>query len=202
MKLLARESQSEDISPKSSIVVDQLQVLSEEVTVEESTPKTEEDNITLEDKIRAWSIKYFKHDEIVNLHNPKWEGDLYMEPPLDIVDNIHDTLIVADAIREEWAKRVGHKGNPRVRVNSGWRPLEYNRLVGSTDTSEHVQFRALDLSPMNGDYEGFAECAKDVVARMRKEDGLNIGVGYYGRSRFVHIDTNAEGKRKNRTWNQ
>jgi hypothetical protein len=167
--------------------IQEVYVSVQELPVEEF-PKSRK---TFEEYIKEWGIQHFKFTEFVTLHNRNWKGELYIEPDEDIIENIKDTALVADAIREAWGSGVG--------INSGWRPLVYNRLVGSTDTSEHVFFKALDLKPSNGKFDEFVKCAEKVVKKMRQE-GMNIGFGIYLNSKFIHIDTNADGKRRNRNW--
>jgi len=98
-------------------------------------------------------------------------------PPLEIWGNIIPTLKLADAIRKEWGKPV--------RVFSGFRTVAYNSAVGGAKNSQHLYFRALDISPQNGEVREFTEVVRGVVKRWRRE-GNSVGMGTY--SGFVHID--------------
>jgi len=132
-----------------------------------------------------WGVRHFSPEE-VTLHR-QWGK--HVLPPESKKNNIHKTILLADTIREVW-------GDP-VRCNSGYRSPEYNKLVGGSEKSEHVEFRAMDLSPINGDIKGFSEVVRAVVEGARTA-GWNVGVGFY--STFCHIDVDAEGKKKNRSW--
>jgi uncharacterized protein YcbK (DUF882 family) len=139
----------------------------------------------LEQLLKKWNIKYFSVDEIT-LHR-RWDKNIL--PPKRKLSNIKHTIILADAIRKVWGKPV--------RVNSGYRNSEYNKLVGGAPTSEHEQFKALDLSPIDGNIEEFRKVLVAVVTGARAA-GFNVGLGLY--DTFCHIDTNASNKNTNRNW--
>lgn len=139
----------------------------------------------LKKNLKKWNIRFFSADEIT--FHRRWNKHIL--PPKDKIYNIKDTIILADAIREAWGDSV--------RVNSGYRNPEYNKLVGGAPTSEHEQFKALDLSPVRGNIEDFREVVRHVVIGARAA-GFNVGLGFY--NTFCHIDTNAEGKNRNRSW--
>lgn len=132
-------------------------------------------------------IRYFSALEITRIRRT---GQLNI-PPVDMWGRILPTLEIADAIRERY-------GGP-VRVRSGYRPLSYNRtLPDSSDTSEHIAFRATDIAPVDGDIERFTRVVRDVVAEYRAKD-FNVGLGVY--STFVHLDTDADARKgRNRNW--
>jgi hypothetical protein len=94
---------------------------------------------------------------------------------------------LADAIRTGWGSGV--------RCNSAYRPVEYNRLVGSQDTSQHVAFRAMDLSPVHGSLSKFYSVARAAVEAYRKT-GKIVGFGIY--NTFIHIDVG--GRKANADW--
>jgi uncharacterized protein YcbK (DUF882 family) len=85
-----------------------------------------------------------------------------------------ETIRIADEVRE-------FVGKP-VTPSSGCRCLEYNRRVGSDDTSQHVKARAIDLPVDNPRevYDWLCERYQDVY-----------GLGVY--KTFVHIDTRTNG---------
>jgi hypothetical protein len=93
-------------------------------------------------------------------------------PPCELWGNIVPTLRVA-----EWLR--GHFGT-LVIVNSGYRDAAYNRAVGSTDNSMHVQFRAMDIV-----LPGISS-ARVVQALETHPEASRMGIGTY--SSFVHID--------------
>lgn len=108
------------------------------------------------------------------------------QPPCALLPNILPTVQLADAIRRQW-------GGPVI-CRSGYRSPAYNRLVGSDPTSQHVQFRAMDLAPAAGDLDAFVALCARVVATWREEH--IVGFGLY--DTFVHIDTGRYGH--HRTW--
>ena len=72
-------------------------------------------------------------------------------------------------------------GGARVTVVSGYRPLEYNRAIGSEDDSQHVQGRAADVQVEGRTPEEVHEAA----LRLHRELGIG-GLGIY--DDFVHVD--------------
>jgi len=69
-------------------------------------------------------------------------------------------------------------GKPII-LNSAFRPLGYNRLIGSSDGSMHVKSRAFDVSMANHNPAVFEAAARKV--------GFT-GFGFYRRNNFMHID--------------
>ena len=74
-------------------------------------------------------------------------------------------------------------GGAKVTVISAYRPLPYNRAIGSEDTSQHVQGRAADI-----EVEGHsAEHVHATALRLYEVGELEIGgLGIY--DSFVHLD--------------
>lgn len=148
------------------------------------------------EKFDAWLLSagvrdYFSPREFGRLHNARWKGLSWELPPESLWENIRGAIEIAYAVREAW-------GSPVVIVSS-WRPLLYNRLVGSTDTSMHVSFRALDLRPANGKYKKFESLVERIVLE-RRAAGDVVGFGRYPKSStpFVHVDTGYYAR--SRTW--
>ena len=67
-------------------------------------------------------------------------------------------------------------------IDSGYRTEEYNRSIGGARNSQHVQGRALDLCPSNGNLPALQN-----AVRQARAAGLINGIGYY--PTFVHMDT-------------
>lgn len=143
--------------------------------------------MTLQDLLDQHGIRFFGAHE---LHGRETRGGPFViVPPVDLWPNIIPTLELADEIREKM-------GSP-LHVWSGYRSPEYNTLVGGSPTSEHMEFRALDLhSPT--DYERLKAIAAEVMDHAAAR-GLRTGLGTYDDSRFLHIDTGAE-KARYRRW--
>ena len=127
------------------------------------------------------NINYFTEDELT--YHRRW--DRHITPPDSKINNIKHTILLADTIREQWGDSVS--------VFSAYRSPDYNKLVGGADKSQHIQFKAMDLSPANGEIEKFIEMVRYIVAGARVA-GLEVGLGIY--DSFVHIDTCA----RNRSW--
>lgn len=89
----------------------------------------------------------------------------------------------------EWIR--GHYGFP-VKLNSAYRTEAYNRQIGGARLSQHVQGRALDLTPVAG---GSLRRLVESV-RAARDAGLVQGLGLY--DNFVHADCG--GRTRNATW--
>ena len=85
-------------------------------------------------------------------------------------------------------------GGKPIKVISGYRPLEYNRKLGSDDTSQHVQGRAADFQ-----IAGVAPKAIwDRMLALRHVGRIEIGgAGVY--DEFCHIDVRGGSLR---TWDE
>ena len=74
-------------------------------------------------------------------------------------------------------------GGKPVRIVSAYRPLEYNRKIGSEDTSQHVQGRAADFQIAGVE----PKAIWDRMLALRHIGRLEIGgAGVY--DEFVHVD--------------
>lgn len=74
-------------------------------------------------------------------------------------------------------------GGARITVISGYRPLPYNRALGSKDDSQHVQGRAADIQVEGHSPEAVHAAALKLYERGELEIG---GLGIY--DSFVHLD--------------
>lgn len=134
-------------------------------------------------------IEHFGAGELYRHHNDAWPYEIDYPPPTGLAENIRETIVLADEIRDRW-------GSP-VTVLSGWRSPVYNDLLGSADNehrgaedSQHLYFHALDLQPTDGRYIAFAKHCERIVGEWRDE-GRVVGLGLY--STFVHVDTGRYG---------
>lgn len=139
----------------------------------------------LQQVLDDYQIRFFRAGELTLLRR----FGTHAEVPKALIPNIIPTVRIADTIRAAY-------GSP-ILVVSGMRPDSYNKLVGGSPTSEHTVFKALDLRPADGDMARFRVIVAAVVQAYR-DMGVNVGLGYY--NTFIHIDTNAIGKTRNRTW--
>lgn len=94
---------------------------------------------------------------------------------LDTMDA--ETLMVADDARE-------FVGKP-ITPSSGARCLNHNRAVGSTDGSQHVKCRAIDLP---------VDDPKALYDYLSRKYSGKYGLGLY--DTFVHIDTKTGASRR------
>lgn len=132
--------------------------------------------------LKQAGVRHFTAAELVQSHKGS--------PPQSMWGHIVATALLADKIRDAWQEPV--------RVVSGYRSREYNAKVGGSKKSMHMEFRAMDLTPANGQVAMFTAIAEQIVAAERRA-GLNIGLGLY--DTFIHIDTSAPTGR-NRTWDE
>ncbi len=132
--------------------------------------------------LKAAGIRHFRASEIV------LPGRGF--PTESMWPNILGALRLADKIRDAYGSAV--------RVVSGYRSPEYNAKVKGAPKSMHLEFRALDIQPADGDISRFIDVCAKLVYDERKA-GVNVGFGQY--DTFVHIDTGA-GTGKNRTWDE
>lgn len=135
--------------------------------------------------IEREEIKNFRAEELGRLLNPKWEGERFMLPNKEDLENIVFTLAIAQAVRDVM-------GEP-VHVVSGYRPPEYNALVGGSPGSQHMQFRALDIKPDNperlGEMVFWAHISMFHALQYPGNKGHERGaVLTYPNDGFVHID--------------
>ena len=95
-------------------------------------------------------------------------------PSKDLWPNFWPTIEIADEVRGRIAKPL--------KISSAYRSPSYNRSVGGARYSQHVEFRAIDISaPKTTLKKLYAE-----LLQMRKE-GHKIAIGRY--PTFIHIDT-------------
>jgi uncharacterized protein YcbK (DUF882 family) len=132
--------------------------------------------------LKAAGIKHFRASEIVHV------GKGF--PTEAQWPNILGALRLADKIRDAYGSAV--------RVVSGYRSPEYNAKVKGAPKSMHMEFRALDIQPVDGGITDFAQICGKLVHDERKA-GINVGFGMY--DTFCHIDTGAS-TGKNRTWDE
>jgi hypothetical protein len=134
-------------------------------------------NAALNDMLRAAGVVNFAGWELCKAYSPRWKGDRYQVPPESLRRNIIPAAQFAQALRDI----VG-----RVDVLSGYRTGAYNVIVGGSQNSRHVSFHALDLRPLEADWDTFLAAAARLVEAWRSQ-GHMVGFATYGR-RFIHID--------------
>ena len=99
-------------------------------------------------------------------------------PSTEIEQNIEELLGVLDGLREFYGKPI--------RITSGFRCTELNKLVGGSPTSAHVIGYAADLQPVQGSFEEF----KAEVLRWLDKSGVKFDQCIIERSKsaqWVHF---------------
>ena len=90
--------------------------------------------------------KYFKVAEMLNSETAA-KNNIQNTPSAEVQQNIEELLEVLDGLREFYGKPI--------KITSGYRCAELNKLVGGSPTSAHVIGYAADLQPIQGSFEEF-----------------------------------------------
>ena len=90
--------------------------------------------------------KYFKVAEMLKSETAE-KNQINNTPSAEIEQNIEELLEVLDDLREFYGKPI--------KITSGYRCNELNKLVGGSPTSAHVIGYAADLQPVQGSFEEF-----------------------------------------------
>ena len=90
--------------------------------------------------------KYFKVAEMLRSETAD-KNKIQNTASAEVQQNIEKLLEVLDGLRE-------HYGKP-IKITSGFRCAELNKLVGGSPTSAHVIGYAADLQPVQGSFEEF-----------------------------------------------
>ncbi|MDP2607292.1 MAG: D-Ala-D-Ala carboxypeptidase family metallohydrolase [Deltaproteobacteria bacterium] len=87
----------------------------------------------------------------------------------------------------------------KMTVLSGWRPKIYNDAIKGASNSQHLYGRAADLTAFGVPTKSLYEVALKMARSGEIDQG---GIGYYPRSRFVHVDTRCVYGMKAARWSQ
>lgn len=90
--------------------------------------------------------KYFTVAEMLKSETAE-KNKIQNTPSVEVGQNIEELLGVLDDLREFYGKPI--------RISSGYRCTELNKLVGGSPTSAHVIGYAADLQPVQGSFEEF-----------------------------------------------
>ena len=123
--------------------------------------------------------KYFSFRELIYSHTADAYG-IENVPTFEQIDNLNRLcrLVLDDA-------RM--KLNAPIRVNSGFRSVELNKIVGGVYNSQHCKGLAADLSCNN------MELLFDILAKNENVDQLLNE--YNGKSRWIQISIAPEGQK-------
>ena len=105
--------------------------------------------------------------EELNKHN--------FDLPQEVLDNLKMLAVQLEIIRAHF--------NVPVTINSGYRNLEYNRNIGSKDSSQHVLGTAADIVVEGVRPDDVADAIEFLIMGGMLKEG---GVGRY--SSFTHYD--------------
>lgn len=89
--------------------------------------------------------KYFTLAEMLKSETAE-KNQINNTPSAEIEQNIEELLIVLDGLREFYGP---------IKITSGYRCTELNKLVGGSPTSAHVIGYAADLRPVGDTFENF-----------------------------------------------
>ena len=111
--------------------------------------------------------------------------------PIELYTSAHGTAEMMERIRAHLSSIAG-KPAP-ILITSGYRSPSLNRAIGSSDTSDHTQARAVDFkAPMFGSAHAVALALAPVVSV------LGIGQLIYEFGSWVHVSTRLPDKVINR----
>ena len=106
--------------------------------------------------------------EELNKHN--------FDMPDEVLDNLKMLAVQLEIIRAHF--------NAPVNINSAYRSLEYNRSIGSNDTSQHVLGKAADIVVDGYTPDEVADAIEFLIETGMIKQG---GLGRY--NTFTHYDT-------------
>ena len=95
--------------------------------------------------------------------------------PDEVLDNLKMLAVQLEIIRAHF--------NAPVIINSGYRNLDYNRNIGSKDTSQHVKGTAADIVVKDVSPDEVADAIEFLINTGMLKEG---GVGRY--NTFTHYD--------------
>lgn len=90
--------------------------------------------------------RYFKVAEMLKSETAD-KNQINNTPSAEIEQNVEELLEVLDDLREFYGKPI--------RITSGFRCAELNKLVGGSPTSAHAVGYAADLQPVGDTFENF-----------------------------------------------
>ena len=134
----------------------------------------------LQNKLNYYKIKNFTIDEIT----------LGRKIPKHLLWNILPTIRVLQELRNKFDKPII--------INSTYRSPSYNKLVGGSKNSLHLEFNAIDFTIEDKEYlrNLFLQLHiwdKEYHFKFLPKAG-SMGIGFY-ENKFIHLDTRATLKR-------
>ena len=105
--------------------------------------------------------------------------------------NLGDRQQISRELLKKFEEVRKSYGSP-IRITSGYRCLEHNRVIGSTDKSQHVTGDALDLQPMAFQNRDQLERLYSACIRVFKAVGDARDRSPIWLNNFVHVDTRSD----------
>ena len=136
-----------------------------------------------EHEMKLWlldhGVRYFSARELAPVgrtaKNRAGETAVLTAPPTEWWLRMLPTLRAADWLREA-------TGTP-LTITSAWRDVEYNRIIGGAQNSQHAQFRALDIVSMTHSPDEMASLLEHYP------EAHTLGIGIYPGKNFLHVDS-------------
>ena len=119
-------------------------------------------------------------------------------PPASVRVHLTETITLLECIRAEWEEYCERDslGTPAIRVSSGYRSPELNKVVGGVKNSAHVEGYAADLQPVNGNQDEFEKFFATEFSHMGYAFDQII-IERSKSSRWVHVGyKRADGKQR------
>lgn len=105
-------------------------------------------------------------------------------PAINGMPESYDYVRVSPALIEALEEIRARVGQPLI-ILSGYRPPDYNRAVGAKSDSTHVDGLAADICCTGLTTEDLRDICNEVI-------GQSGGVGYYSKSKYVHVDVRGQ----------
>ena len=97
-------------------------------------------------------------------------------PSEEIKKRLQILIEFLNPLREAWGSGI--------RINSGYRCPELNKVVGGVDTSAHKEGWAIDMYPVNNKFEDFKQF---IIAYLKDKNFDQCIVERSGRSQWIHL---------------
>jgi len=136
---------------------------------------------TFSDGFQRLRIRHFSYREFLYLgagHNDTRSRGYGLNgtPPKRLWPDIFRLALLADELR--------NRLNAPIKLLSVYRSERYNAAIGGAPLSQHKEGKAMDCtSPQKP-----ATALHRVALGARKDGLFEGGIGYYGKSNFVHVD--------------
>lgn len=130
---------------------------------------------SFQDLVASWKLRYFSSAELLTKGASNGRLRLNTDPPRELWLNIKAAAHAADEAR--------HRLGSGITIASAYRSPAYNKAIGGASSSMHMQFRALDLVPVNGNVALLHKILRDL--RAEGYQGAQ-GIGRY--PTFCHTD--------------